>query len=133
MYDLLQATSRSAYSSQSRNHSGHDNGVDGVGSEKMREKEMYGFVVEDLARLEARLLEVVEEAEIKASKGRDGGDGRGGEKRKKGWTIVPRGVMGKTDIAMSWLPVRAKALELVRQRDALGSRVLFAQMSMISS
>ena len=130
MHDLLQATSRSVYSSRSRNHSGHDNGV---GNEKMREKEMYGFVVEDLARLEARLLEVVEEAEIKASKGRDGGDGRGGEKGKKGWTIVPRGVMGKTDIAMSWLPVRAKALELVRQRDALGSRVLFAQMSMISS
>ena len=40
---------------------------------------------------------------------------------------------GRTDIALSWLPVRAKALELVRQRDALGSRVLFAQMSMISS
>lgn len=34
---------------------------------------------------------------------------------------------------MQWLPVRTKALELVRQRDALGSRVLFAQMSMISS
>jgi hypothetical protein len=115
MLDLLRAT----YSS---NHSGS-------GSE--REKEMYLFVVEELARLETRLLEVVEEAEMKASNGeREVEDGKG---KQKGWTIVPRGVRGKTDIAMSWLPVRAKALELVRQRDALGSRVLFAQMSMISS
>ena len=104
-----------------------------------RAKEMYSFVVEDLSRLEARLLEIVEEAEMKANGGeKESFDGiqrsnTGVTMQDKGWTIVPRGVRGKTDIAMSWLPVRAKALELVRQRDALGSRVLFAQMSMISS
>jgi len=89
-----------------------------------REKEMFGFVVEDLQRLEVRLLEVVEEAEKGVSVD---------EVKKEGWTVVPRGLRGKTDIALNWLPVRAKALELVRQREALGSRVLFAQMSMISS
>jgi hypothetical protein len=101
-----------------------------------REREMYSFVVEDLARLEARLLEIVEEAETKANSNERGAgvEGPGSKSQKqKGWTIVPRGVRGKTDIAMSWLPVRVKALELVRQRDALGSRVLFAQMSMIST
>ncbi len=85
---------------------------------------MYKFVVEQLGQLEERLLECLAEAEEGVDR-KQGGDG--------GWTIVPRSVRGRTDIAMSWLPVRAKALELVRQRDALGSRVLFAQMSMISS
>lgn len=91
---------------------------------RSREREMFGFVVDDLKRLEVRLLEVVEEAEKGVSVD---------DVKKEGWTVVPRGLRGKTDIAMNWLPVRAKALELVRQRDALGSRVLFAQMSLISS
>jgi hypothetical protein len=87
--------------------------------------EMYAFVVDQLGKLEERLLELLSEAEEKAMQG-DEEDG-------KRWTLVPKGVRFRTSIAMSWLPVRAKALELVRQRDALGSRVLFAQMSMISS
>ncbi|TVY49068.1 hypothetical protein LOCC1_G001363 [Lachnellula occidentalis] len=91
------------------------------------EHEMYTFVMDQLRKLEDRLLELLTEAEVAASKGADE-DGRGGV-----WAIVPRGLRGRTDIAMSWLPVRAKAMELVRQRDALGSRVLFAQMSMINS
>lgn len=90
-----------------------------------REKEMFGFVVDDLKRLEVRLLEVLEEAET--------GVGSADEVKKEGWTVVPKGLRGKSEIALNWLPVRAKALELVRQRDALGSRVLFAQMSLISS
>lgn len=93
-----------------------------------RENEMYGFVMEELGRLEERLLECLAEAEEGVSKSEV--DEKGNE---KGWTIVPGRLRGRTDIAMSWLPVRAKALELVRQRDALGNRVLFAQMSLISS
>lgn len=74
---------------------------------------MYTFVMEQLGKLEERLLELLSEAE-----------------RDDGWTLVPRGRM---EVAVRWAPVRAKALELVRQRDALGNRVLFAQMSMLSS
>jgi hypothetical protein len=112
MYDLISTPN------SSNEESG--NGV-------LREKEMYAFVVEQLGQLEDRLLGCLADAEegVDRQTGRDGGKG--------GWTIVPRSVRGRTDIAMSWLPVRAKALELARQRDALGSRVLFAQMSMISS
>lgn len=94
-----------------------------------KEREMYGFVVEQLGKLEERLLECLAEAE----EGVDRKSGEDGREKKGGWTIVPSRLRGRTDIAMSWLPVRAKALELVRQRDALGSRVLFAQMSMVSS
>ncbi|ORY68532.1 uncharacterized protein BCR38DRAFT_406453 [Pseudomassariella vexata] len=36
-------------------------------------------------------------------------------------------------VAMVWLPVRAKALELVQQRDALTARASSTEMSMISS
>jgi len=74
---------------------------------------MYSFVMEQLGKLEERLLELLSEAE-----------------RDDRWTLVPRGRM---EVAVKWAPVRAKALELVRQRDALGTRVLFAQMSMLSS
>ncbi|KAB8296749.1 hypothetical protein EYC80_002166 [Monilinia laxa] len=49
------------------------------------------------------------------------------------WALVPKSMAFRTSVAMSWLPVRTKALDLVRQRDALGARVLFAQMSMMSS
>jgi hypothetical protein len=119
MHDLISTSTSSLSSTLSNGDSGNG----------MREKEMYAFVVEQLGKLEERLLECLAEAEegVDRKTGRDGGNG------KEGWTIVPRSVRGRTDIAMSWLPVRAKALELVRQRDALGSRVLFAQMSMISS
>ncbi|KAH8780554.1 hypothetical protein F5882DRAFT_146379 [Hyaloscypha sp. PMI_1271] len=96
-----------------------------------KEREMYAFVVEQLGKLEERLLECLAEAEEGVDRKQDRDGEKGGE--GGGWTIVPRSVRGRTDIAISWLPVRRRALELVRQRDALGSRVLFAQMSMISS
>jgi hypothetical protein len=103
------------------------------GSEKEKESEMYSFVMDQLGKLEDRILECVVEAEQQSTSASalEGGGER--EEKDGGWTIVPRGLRGRTDIAMSWLPVRGKALELVRQRDALGSRVLFAQMSLISS
>lgn len=97
------------------------------------EHEMYVFVMDQLRKLEERLLEVVTEAEVGSVRDEDGNLVKGAKEKEKGWTVVPRGLKGRTDMAMSWLPVRAKAMELVRQRDALGSRVLFAQMSMISS
>lgn len=130
MHDLISGSS----SSLSEELEGEKSNRGGDGERGgMKEKEMYSFVVEQLGKLEERLLECLAEAEegVDRKSGR-GGNAEGGEKGG-GWTIVPRSVRGRTDIAMSWLPVRAKALELVRQRDALGSRVLFAQMSMISS
>ncbi|KAJ9151737.1 hypothetical protein NKR23_g2964 [Pleurostoma richardsiae] len=101
------------------------------------EREMYAFVMDDLVRLEQRILELVAETEEKAASGDEdrqpkmgaGADGRA-------WPLVPRRWMwswSRTSVAMAWMPVRAKALELVRQRDALTARVLFTQMSMISS
>jgi hypothetical protein len=86
------------------------------------EYQMYVFVMEQLGQLEERLLELVTETEISAN--------TEGSRR---WTLVPRGMASRGGVAMSWLAVRTKALELVRQRDALGARVLFSQMSMMSS
>lgn len=71
-------------------------------------------------------MECIPEAEENVGKGEREG-------KEKKWTIIPQAVRGRTDIAMSWLPVRAKALDLVLQRDALGNRVLFAQMCLVSS
>lgn len=88
------------------------------------EYEMYVFVMDQLGRLEERLLDLLADAEEKANQQ---------EVKGERWTLVPFGIGGRANIAVTWLGVRAKALELVRQRDALGSRVLFAQMSMISS
>ncbi|KAF7953479.1 uncharacterized protein EAE97_000878 [Botrytis byssoidea] len=99
-----------------------DGPKDRFGHEK--EYQMYVSVMEELGKLEERLLELVTEAELKASPEDDQG---------KKWALVPRSMAFRTSVAMSWLPVRRKALELVRQRDALGARVLFAQMSMMSS
>lgn len=92
------------------------------------EYQMYTFVMDDLVGLERRLLDVVKETEMRAAAGGGVEDGR--------WTFVPRGwdVMGtKTSVAVAWLRVRTQALDLVRQRDALTTRVLFTQTSMISS
>jgi hypothetical protein len=97
--------------------------------ERERETEMYLFVLDQLGTLEERLLEVVTGVEVKAE--RTGGQGE--EKGSGRWTFVPRRWGVRTEIAVQWLPVRTKALELVRQREALGSRVLFAQLAMISS
>ncbi len=94
------------------------------------EYHMYSFVMDDLVKLEQRLLELVAETEDRARKEGHGFD------NDEGWTLVPRSwglTRGKTTVAMAWLPVRTKALELVRQRDALTARVLFTQMSMLTS
>lgn len=122
------------------------------------EYQMYAFVMDDLARLETRLLELVAETELKAEAGSSGNVGEkamgsGGEDGRFGlvrrgtalgtsaakrwwqwlWAGSGRSTVLPTSVAMAWLPVRAKALELVRQRDALTARVLFTQMSMVSS
>ena len=89
------------------------------------EYQMYAFVMDDLLKLEKRLLELVEETEERANEGT--------RNPRERWTLVPRSWKFTTSVAMAWLPVRAKALELVRQRDALTARVQFTQMSMISS
>jgi len=98
------------------------------------EFQMYTFVMDDLLKLEARLLELVAETEERAASS-EGPDAR--KNSNEGWTRVPRRLTtwnwNRTTVAMAWLPVRTKALELVRQRDALTARVLFTQMSMISS
>lgn len=97
-----------------------------------KEYQMYCFVMDQLVKLEERLLSLLTQAEIEANK--QPGDGE-----SNGWTFIPQRYQGYfgfslgTATAVSWLAVRTKALELVRQRDALGSRVQFAQLSMISS
>ncbi|KAI1338199.1 hypothetical protein F5Y15DRAFT_417250 [Xylariaceae sp. FL0016] len=90
------------------------------------EYQMYSFVMDDLMKLEQRLLEVVDEVEMKAATADERNNG-------KRWAIVPQNWRFTTAVAVAWLPLRAKALELVRQRDALGARVSFTQMSIISS
>lgn len=95
------------------------------GQRFLPEYQMYAYVMDDLRRLEKRLLEIVEETELRAADS----DRRRGES----WTVVPKSWTLGSGIAISWLPVRKKALELVRQRDALTGRVQFAQMSMVSS
>ena len=120
------------------------------------EYQMYAFVMDDLARLETRLLELVAETELRAEANRGVGGGGGGVKGASDvgrFGIIRRGTaigsavasrwwwfwgtgggsVMPTSVVMAWLPVRAKALELVRQRDALTARVLFTQMSMVSS
>ncbi|KAF4454762.1 hypothetical protein F53441_2840 [Fusarium austroafricanum] len=87
------------------------------------EHQMYNFVMDDLLNLEKRLLDIVTETEARASAGDE----------EKTWTLMPRSWNGRTTVAMAWLPVRTKALELVRQREGLTARVQFMQMSMITS
>ncbi|KAJ3520426.1 hypothetical protein NM208_g13711 [Fusarium decemcellulare] len=88
------------------------------------EYQMYSFVMDDLLNLEQRLLDLVAETEAKADV----------DDQNEGWTLVPRSWRGgRTKVAMAWLPVRTKALELVRQRESLTARVQFMQTSMISS
>lgn len=90
------------------------------------EYQMYAFVMDDIVKLEQRILELLAETEQRvATKARDDEEGN--------WTLVPRSWGFTTEVAIAWLPVRTKALELVRQRDALTARVQFTQMSMISS
>ncbi|WQF75141.1 hypothetical protein CDEST_00155 [Colletotrichum destructivum] len=89
------------------------------------EYQMYAFVMDDLVKLEQRILELLAEAETKAA-------GQDAENQGK-WTLVPKSWSFTTNVAMAWLPVRSKTLDLVRQREALTARVQFTQMSMISS
>jgi len=100
-----------------------------TGNEK--EYQIYTFIMEQLVKLEERLLSLLTQAEIEARK-------QPGQNPYKSWTFIPQRYQKfnwptTTATAVSWIPVRTKALELVRQRDALGSRVLFAQLSMISA
>lgn len=89
------------------------------------EYHMYTFVMDDLLNLEKRLLDIV--ADIEEVAALDEGDG-------ENWALVPRSWFGgRTSVAVAWLPVRSKALELVRQRESLTTRVQFLQMSMMSS
>ncbi|KAL7935734.1 hypothetical protein V8C35DRAFT_261330 [Trichoderma chlorosporum] len=91
--------------------------------EKQRQHQMYTFVMDDLLNLEQRLLELVTDIEVKSAL-------RGTSE----WALLPRGWSGgKPSVAVSWMAVRTKALELVRQREALTARVQFLQMSMISA
>ncbi|KAK1989161.1 hypothetical protein LZ30DRAFT_576752 [Colletotrichum cereale] len=97
----------------------------GARRQRLPEYQMYAFVMDDLIKLEQRILELLAEAETKAA-GQD-------SENQGGWTLVPKSWSFTTNVAMAWLPVRSKTLELVRQREALTARVQFTQMSMISS
>ncbi|KAK8922278.1 hypothetical protein H634G_00417 [Metarhizium anisopliae BRIP 53293] len=104
-------------------HYAHDGGA----HSRQREYQMYTFVMEDLINLEQRLLDLVTEVESKAS------TPRGPSNRDDRWTLVPSWQRSTPSVGMAWMSVRTKALELVRQREALTARVQFLQMSMISS
>ncbi|KAI3320371.1 hypothetical protein HD806DRAFT_230138 [Xylariaceae sp. AK1471] len=90
------------------------------------EYQIYTFVMDDLLRLEKRLLELVEVVEEKAGSEDEHPQG-------KHWAVVPQNWRFTTAIAVAWLPIRTQTLELVRQREALTARVSFTQISMIAS
>ncbi|OAA57279.1 hypothetical protein ISF_07200 [Cordyceps fumosorosea ARSEF 2679] len=92
------------------------------------EQHMFEFVMDDLLNLERRLLDMVNDVESRAAA--DPGVGEAGIS----WSLVP-GTWhgGRPSVAVAWLGVRTKALELVRQREALTARVQFLQLSMIAS
>lgn len=91
-----------------------------------QQQQMYKFVMDDLLNLEQRLLDLVTDIEVKSAL-------RGASE----WTLLPRrwaaGGRARPSVAVSWLGVRTKALELVRQREALTARVQFLQVSMLSA
>lgn len=89
------------------------------------EKQMFAFVMEDLLNLEQRLLEIIDDVESRAEANSAVG---------LSWSLIPGSWHGgRPSVAVAWLGVRTKALELVRQREALTERVQFLQLSMISS
>ncbi|KAI0476646.1 hypothetical protein F4859DRAFT_56344 [Xylaria cf. heliscus] len=90
------------------------------------EYQIYNFVMDDLLRLEKRILELVDAVEDRAGSEDEHPKG-------KRWAIIPQNWRFTTAIAVAWLPIRAQALELVRQREALTARVSFTQISMIAS
>lgn len=79
-----------------------------------REDQMFAFVMDDVLNLERRLLDVISDIEIRAARG-----------------VNRKGV--RPSVAVEWLGARTKALELVRQREALTARVQFLHMSMMTS
>lgn len=90
-----------------------------------QQQQMYKFVMDDLLNLEQRLLDLVTDIEVKSAL-------RGTSE----WTLLPRRWAAGTtrpSVAVSWLGVRTKALELVRQREALTARVQFLQVSMMAA
>ena len=89
---------------------------------KNTEYQMYAFVMDDVLNLEQRLLDIVVDIEAKASTK---------AAASSIWTVVLSS--GRPSVAVAWLAVRSKALELVRQREGLTARVQFLHMSMISS
>lgn len=86
------------------------------------EYQMYEFIMDDLLNLEQRLLDIVVDIEAKASTK---------AAASSAWTVVLSS--GRPSVAVAWLAARGKALELVRQREALTARVQFLHMSMISA
>ncbi|KAL7892187.1 hypothetical protein HDV63DRAFT_277747 [Trichoderma sp. SZMC 28014] len=90
--------------------------------QKQQQQQMYKFVVDDLLNLEQRLLDLVTDIEVKSAL-------RGTSE----WPLLPRRWTTRPSVAVSWLGVRTKALELVRQREALTARVQFLQVSMVSA
>ncbi|TAQ84124.1 hypothetical protein B7494_g7548 [Chlorociboria aeruginascens] len=96
------------------------------------EYSMSAFILEQMSTLESRLLDLLTETEIRAGDGLDV-TAKEGSLERRGWTLIPRGWSARSRVAVAWVPVRGKALELVRQREALGARVLFAQMGMLGA
>ncbi|ATY62427.1 hypothetical protein A9K55_006975 [Cordyceps militaris] len=98
---------------------------DAVPTAQRVDQQMFAFVMEDLLNLEQRLLDMVSDVESRADP--TGGMG-------VSWSLVPWTWHGsRPSIAVAWLGVRTKALELVRQREALTARVQFLQLGMIAS
>lgn len=92
------------------------------------EYQMHKYVMDDLLKLEQRLLDLVADVEVVASP-RASNIGDVGH-----WTLVPETLRtGRASVGVAWMSVRTKAMELVRQREALTGRVQFLQMSMMSS
>ncbi|KAJ6784049.1 hypothetical protein PWT90_00336 [Aphanocladium album] len=93
------------------------------------EQHMFAFVMDDLLNLEQRLLDMVNDVESRAEPSSAAATGTG-----ISWSLIP-GTWhgGRPSVAVAWLGVRTKALELVRQREALTERVQFLQLSMIAS
>lgn len=97
------------------------------------EQHMFAFVMEDLLNLEQRLLDIITDvesrAELSPSSSSSSSSGTG-----LSWSLIPGSWHGgRPSVAVAWLGVRTKALELVRQREALTERVQFLQLSMIAS
>lgn len=92
------------------------------GGFKSTEYQMYSFVMDDLINLERRLLDIIVDIEAKASSD---------AAANRAWTVVLSS--GRPSVAVAWLAVRSKAMELVRQREGLTARVQFLQLSMMSS